>query len=55
MAFYRVPWFFEGSRPAARALWAHWQAEKCFLARTCRAKKRIEFYFATAVAKLCEG
>ena len=44
-----------GLRPAARTLWAHWQAEKCFLARTCRARKRTQFDFATAVAKLCES
>ncbi|MBR3751791.1 MAG: hypothetical protein IKK50_01510 [Ruminiclostridium sp.] len=41
-------------RPAVRALWAHWQAEKSFLARTCRARKQIELDFATAVAKLYE-
>ena len=33
---------------------ARLQAEKCFLARTCRARKRIKLYFATAVAKLYE-
>ena len=43
-----------GLRPAARALRTHWQAEKCFLARTCRARKRIAFYFAVATAKLYE-
>ena len=41
-------------RPAARALWAHWQTEKCFAARTCRAGKQTELYFAAVAAKLYE-
>jgi hypothetical protein len=41
-------------QPAARAFQAHWQAEKSFPARTCRAEKQTGLYFATAVAKLYE-
>ena len=33
---------------------ARLQAEKCFLARTCRARKRTSLYFAVATAKLYE-
>jgi hypothetical protein len=33
----------------------HARSEKSFLARACRAKKRIQIYFASANAKVCDA
>jgi hypothetical protein len=41
---------------ASHALYqgARLQAEKCFLARTCRARKQTKFYFTAVAVKLYE-
>lgn len=49
-----TPFHKRGLRPAARILRTHWQAEKCFPTRTCRAGKRILLSFAAAATKLYE-